>query len=181
MLRCNYIFCIHYGPVIERSYAILILIEVDPKKSYLLSCNYGLTSLLNSDDKHRPYFHERLFRWFSHWYPEFHRHSRFPHSFKSKAIGNIQCNWRDANLGRFSSLALTPTIDLTWFDQLALIIPLMAYVFCYTRTPSASTAITLTNWFKWARAPLMNHNLIRWRENTATDYFIDSINCLKQP
>ena len=60
MLRCNYIFCIHYGPVIERSYAILILIEVDPKKSYLLSCNYGLTSLLNSDDKHRPYFHERV-------------------------------------------------------------------------------------------------------------------------
>ena len=181
MLRCNYIFYIHYGPVIERSYAILILIEVDPKKSYLLSCNYGLTSLLNSDDKHRPYFHERVFRWFSHWYPESHRHSRFPHPFKGKAIGNIQCNWRDANLGRFFSLALTPTIDLTWFDQLALIIPLMAYVFCYTQTPSASTAITLTNWFKWARAPLMNHNLIRWRENTATDYFIDSINCLKQP
>ena len=129
MLQCSYIFYIHYGTVIERSYAILILIEVDPKKSYLLSCNYGLTSLLNSDDKHRPYFHERVFRWFSHWYPESHRHSRFPHSFKGKAIGNIQCNWRDANLGRFFSLALTPTIDLTWFDQLALIIPLMAYVF----------------------------------------------------
>ena len=45
MLQSNYIFYIQDGTVIERSYAILILIEGDPKKSYLLSCNYELNSL----------------------------------------------------------------------------------------------------------------------------------------